>query len=139
MRTANLLVLCAVLLLPACGVASAPSTESNAEVAFVTATTTAQPAATQPESETSPLPPPELSAATATLAPAIVQATEPPPTDTPSPEPTSTPTETPTSEPTLTPTPDIDWTTVSERTPEGLMSLGNPNAPVTFIDYSDFL
>ncbi|MBV7335981.1 DsbA family protein [Chloroflexi bacterium TSY] len=35
--------------------------------------------------------------------------------------------------------PEPDWLTVVERTEDNLMSLGNPNAPVTMIDYSDFL
>lgn len=32
-----------------------------------------------------------------------------------------------------------DWTNVHGRTEEGLAYLGNPNAAVTLIDYSDFL
>lgn len=32
-----------------------------------------------------------------------------------------------------------DWTNVQSRTEDGLAMLGNPNAPVTFIDYSDFM
>lgn len=35
--------------------------------------------------------------------------------------------------------PEPDWLTVVERTEDNLMSLGNPNAAVTMIDYSDFL
>lgn len=34
---------------------------------------------------------------------------------------------------------DADWSNVSSRTNDGLAMLGNPNAPVTFVDYSDFM
>ena len=51
------------------------------------------------------------------------------PTATPLPEPTATP----------TPTPEPDWLATFGRTGDGLMYLGNPDAPVTVIDYSDFL
>ena len=32
-----------------------------------------------------------------------------------------------------------DWINLQSRTADGLARLGNPDAPVTFIDYSDFL
>ena len=32
-----------------------------------------------------------------------------------------------------------DWLTVSGRTADGLAMLGNPDAPVTMIDYADFM
>jgi protein-disulfide isomerase len=32
-----------------------------------------------------------------------------------------------------------DWLTVEGKTDEGLTYLGNPNAPITILDYSDFL
>ncbi|MEM7134057.1 MAG: hypothetical protein AAF702_47645 [Chloroflexota bacterium] len=32
-----------------------------------------------------------------------------------------------------------NWTNVQGRTDDGLAYIGNPDAPVTFIDYSDFL
>ena len=48
---------------------------------------------------------------------------------------TATPTET--AAPTLTPEP--DWLAYSGRTEEGLMFLGNPEAPVKMIDFSDFM
>ncbi len=88
-----------------------------------------------------------------------------PPTDAPAPSPTSVPTETlpppptktaiapPTSIPTEppptvtptdtvappTPTPAPDWLLVEGRTADGLPTLGNPDAPVVVLDYSDFL
>jgi hypothetical protein len=33
----------------------------------------------------------------------------------------------------------VDWLNNVGRTADNLMYLGNPNAPVTVIDYSDFL
>ena len=33
----------------------------------------------------------------------------------------------------------VDWLTVMGRTEEGLATLGNPDASVTMIDYSDFM
>jgi hypothetical protein len=50
----------------------------------------------------------------------------------------ATPTRTATHAPTATPTP-ADWLEAVGRTDNGLMYLGNPAAPVTIIDYSDFL
>jgi hypothetical protein len=39
-----------------------------------------------------------------------------------------------------TPTPEaVDWLTVEGKTADNLTYLGNPDAPVTLIDYSDFL
>ena len=91
----------------------------------------------------------------------------PAPIKTPMPEPSATPTneaETPTSkvateeptaviaeptevieeptppeEPITAPTEETDWGTVEGKTEDNLTYLGNPNAPVTIIDYSDFL
>ncbi len=74
-----------------------------------------------------------------------------PPTAVPTdpPTPTHTPTVTiipvtdtpdiPTNTPVPTPDPNFDWTTVSTRLDDQRMALGNPDAPVTIIDYSDFL
>lgn len=85
-------------------------------------------------------------APTATPVPATATFTAEP-TDPPTP--TFTPTvtiipvtdtpEVPTNTPVPTIDPNIDWTTVSERLEDGRMALGNPNAAVTIIDYSDFL
>ena len=58
------------------------------------------------------------------------------PTKKPSPKPTAT--ETPLPEPTATPTP-VNWLENTGRTADNLIYLGNPDAPVTLIDYSDFL
>jgi hypothetical protein len=102
----------------------------------------------RPGADVPPLPPPSTATPTATT---------PPPTPTPiltptptqvvvteaaaltSPEPTLPPTGTFTPEPTPTPSPEPDWLVSVGRTEEGLMFLGNPEAPVTIIDYSDFL
>ena len=37
------------------------------------------------------------------------------------------------------PTPEPDWLAYSGRTENGLMFLGNPEAPVKMIDFSDFM
>jgi len=42
-------------------------------------------------------------------------------------------------EPIVAPTEEIDWRTVEGKTESNLTYLGNPDAPVTIIDYSDFL
>ncbi|HXV43490.1 MAG TPA: hypothetical protein VEC96_10555 [Anaerolineae bacterium] len=75
---------------------------------------------------------------TVTAAPTAAPATptRAPVTKTPLSKPT--PTRTPSPEPTPTPTP-VDWLNNVGRTADNLMYLGNPNAPVTVIDYSDFL
>jgi hypothetical protein len=49
----------------------------------------------------------------------------------------ATATETPLPPPTATPI--QDWLTHSGRTADNLMYLGNPDAPVTLIDFSDFM
>lgn len=82
---------------------------------------------------------PAAPAPTATEA-AAVQPTEPP-----AEEPTTEPASQPTTEPATEPTEEIaaaeteDWSTVEGKTDDGRTTLGNPNAPVTMIDYSDFL
>ena len=92
---------------------------------------------------------------TATSAPTDTPVSEATPTieiDTPTPEvaieePTTVmeePTEvveelTPTEEPTVAATEEINWGTVEGKTADNLAYLGNPNAPVTILDYSDFL
>jgi hypothetical protein len=81
----------------------------------------------------------------------VEAATEPPstdllpptavPTDTPPAEPTTIPTTEPTSQPTNVPSeePAAETAVITGRTDEGVFFLGAPNAPVTMIDYSDFL
>jgi hypothetical protein len=85
--------------------------------------------------------PPSL---TATLAPSA--ASPPPPTATPELTPTSLTLLTPSAEPTLTPsaapsdTPEPQPTALAQgRTPEGYQTLGNPDAPLTLVMFSDFL
>jgi hypothetical protein len=79
----------------------------------VAATTSLEPAASTPVEEVQPT-------ATGT-APAL----------------TATPTETTLPSPTFTTEP--DWLAYSGRTEDGLMFLGNPEAPVKMIDFSDFM
>lgn len=47
--------------------------------------------------------------------------------------------ETPEMEPEAVPQAEVDWLTVEGKTDEGFTYLGNPDASVTIIDYSDFL
>ena len=101
-------------------VACAPGAEPESEVSVAVAS----PEATEP-------PLPEV-------------ATEPPPTALSSPT-TAVPTNEPPAPPTAIPTAEIEPTTVPEtaviagRTDEGAFFLGAVDAPVTMIDYSDFL
>jgi protein-disulfide isomerase len=95
-----------------------------------------------------PPPLPSTATATATLPPppptntplptpiqvAVIEALDPPPV-----EPSLIPTNPPPPEPAATPTPEPDWLASVGRTDAGLMFLGNPDAPVTIIDYSDFM
>lgn len=48
-------------------------------------------------------------------------------------------TETTETEPETAPQVETDWLTVEGKTDANLVYLGNPDAPVTMIDYSDFL
>ncbi len=114
-----------ILLLPACGGAVAPPAQPSVEVAG---------AAPIPTENNEPLPAPILPTATnialpPTQAPAMMAKTEP----------TATPTATPIPEPTATFTPEPDWLAVTGRTGQNQIFLGNPDAPVTMIDYSDFM
>ena len=96
-----------------------PAGSAVADMPAPTITATAKPTSTQPKP-------------TATVAQAIIA----PPTKTP--RPSATPTSTPSPEPTATPTP-VDWLKTVGRTEAQLITLGNPDAPVTMVDYSDFL
>lgn len=89
---------------------------------------------TPPATATEPPPTskPTSSLATAPLARAIIA----PATKTP--RPLHTPTKTPSPQPIPTSTP-VDWLNTVGRTEDQLITLGNPNAPVTMIDYSDFM
>ena len=126
-----------LLLLPvlsACGalaesVPALPAESESVEVAFVTASPTSPPTDT-PVPTFTPTP---------VVEPTAVLTDTSLPTATPSPEPTLPPTDTPTPEPTATSTPEPDWLNSVGRTEHNLVYLGNPAAPVTLIDYSDFL
>jgi hypothetical protein len=92
-------------------------------------------AATTPEPTDLPLakvtsPPPTAVSSPTTL-----------PTDIPPAESTTVPTDVPTSQPTESPTdePAAETAVMAGRIDEGAFFLGAPNAPVTMIDYSDFL
>lgn len=108
------------LIFTACSSYGLAGTDIPAEsVVAVGITATVQPTSTQPKP-------------TATVAQAIIA----PPTKTP--RPSATPTSTPSPEPSATPTP-VDWLKTVGRTGDQLITLGNPDAPVTMIDYSDFM
>ncbi|MCB0166899.1 MAG: hypothetical protein KDI79_21915 [Anaerolineae bacterium] len=113
-----LVLLSCALMLPGCaGAFVAPPPEPTpTEIAVATLRPTPTEAA---------LNPPALPAADATVA-VVVE-----------PEATTVPTDTPA--PTATPTPVPDWLTNYGRTTENLMYLGNPDAPVTLVDFSDFM
>jgi hypothetical protein len=54
-------------------------------------------------------------------------------------QPTATPNPTSTPRPQHTPTVEVNWLEVSGKTEDGLAYLGNPDAPVTMINYADFM
>ncbi|MCB0191149.1 MAG: hypothetical protein KDJ65_04325 [Anaerolineae bacterium] len=103
------------------------------------------PEPTLTEIAVSTLPPPTAtdtavpSSSTATSSTATPDLAEAAPTEAIASEPTALPTDTPTLEPTATPTPEPDWLNNAGRTAENLMYLGNPNASVTLVDFSDFM
>jgi hypothetical protein len=118
------------LTLTACGGVAAPEEAAQAPPA-ATATNTALPTTEPPPAPTATeLPPPSP---TATLVVVATTAVEPTPTDPPAPatEPPS-PAENADAGP-------VDWLASVGRTEDGLMYLGNPDAPVTLTDYSDFM
>lgn len=117
-----------ILLLPACS----PAMVSNPSPPE--ATPTEIPVSTLPPPTATPTPSPLPPTATPSSlnSPGFLSSPTPspsPPTATPSPEPTVTPTSTPTP----------DWLNSFGRTADNLMYLGNPNAPVTLVDFSDFM
>lgn len=83
----------------------------------------------------------ELPPTTVSSSPTAVS--EPPtavPTDVPPTEPTAIPTDQPVIEPPVpTEEPALETAVIAGRIDEGAFFLGAPNAPVTMIDYSDFL
>ncbi len=111
-------------------VACAPSAEPESEIRVVVAS---------PEATNSPLqevatepPPAVLSSPTAVLSlPTAVPTNEPPA------QPTAIPTDEPVNEPTAIVSPPT--AVIAGRTDEGAFFLGAVDAPVTMIDYSDFL
>lgn len=122
-----------MLILAACGGAvpeAAPvsQVEATATALLPTATNTALPEPTEIGME------PTAESEQATVTPTEEPATSAPEaTATSEPEPP----ETPTSEP---PAPaDVNWLTVEGKTEAGFTYLGNPDAPVTLLDYSDFM
>ncbi len=104
-------------------------------------TGTAPPVAEKPTDTPTAIPP------SPTPAPPEDTPTAIPPTATvaaPSEKPAAETTPTPLPSPTKPPAPTatataVDWLTVQGRTADGLPTLGNPDAPVQVIDYSDFL
>ena len=110
-------------------VACAPGAEPESEVSVAVAS---------PEVTESPLaevatdmPPTEVSSPTT--------AVSIPPTAVPTNEPPAPPTAIPTDEPVIEPTTVPETAVIAGRTDEGAFFLGAVDAPVTMIDYSDFL
>ncbi len=139
------IIFAAMLLLPACTQTAAEVPPTPTEIPVATAVPSPSPTVLPDPSPTNTPPP------SATDVPAVIaQATEPQqipsveikavtPTETPPPTNTPLPTDTPVPTDTPSPTPEPDWATNYGRTTENLMYLGNPNAPVTIIDFSDFM
>ncbi len=112
-------------LAPACGGAAGSELAEpvRAAIIFVTPSPTAQLTATPEATSTN--------APVATATPVVLtEATD---------LPAAPPPLTATPEPTPTATPEPDWLNTVGRTDDNLVYLGNPDAPVTLIDYSDFL
>ena len=103
-----------------------PAAPVRAVIVFVTPSPTPLPTAT-PEPTSTNVP---VATAMPVVSVVSMEATEPP---TAPPPPSATP------EPTPTATPEPDWLNTVGRTGDELVYLGNPDAPVTLIDYSDFL
>ncbi len=133
-----------LLILSACGGAAAPEPNTLEIVSqppsLAVATNTPLPEPS-PTDRPTPLPPPPTATQVVVVAPTdppaeviVVAPTEeiavpeppPPPTKTPLPEPTATPEV-------------VDWLNSVGRTADNLMYVGNPDAPVSVIDFSDFM
>lgn len=141
-------LLATAIFLTACGGAAsapqnidAPPAANTAETAPAESPTAtvqqptepAEPTATGPVQEESPTTESRQEAAvvntTAPTQEAVENADEPAPTDEPA-----------TTEPAPTAEPEeVNWLTVEGKTGDNLTYLGNPDAPVTMIDYSDFM
>jgi hypothetical protein len=132
MKKFAILVTGMLFAMPACAGGTAPQDIAPlAEAPIATATTAPDPTATNNAN----LPTPTATMQPVQGIPSGVLAAGP--SATPPQSPTMTPSPLPTA--TVTPTPNIDWATVTGRTTEGLNYLGNPRAPVTMIDFSDFM
>jgi hypothetical protein len=123
-------------------VACAPGAEPESEISVVAAS----PEATEPPlAEAAAEPSPTVSSPpTAVLSPPTAVSSPPTavPTNEPPVEPTAVPTDAPiTEEPTEIPTqePAAETAVIAGRLDDGAFFLGAPDAPVTMIDYSDFL
>lgn len=114
-----------VFSLAACGGVAAPTTAAPVAVA---ATDTPVPPPTN--TSVSPTEVPTTAPPTATTAAMAAETPE----NTPIPPPVTLVPPTPTAEIVA-----VDWLAVQGRTDDGLPTLGNPDAPVRVIDYSDFL
>lgn len=113
-------LLATAFLMTACG-----GTVANS-VPTVTPLPTDAPAPSPTPIPTVTLPPPTATAPAAT----VPAAAEPVATEAPTAAPTDT---------VALPTPTPDWLLVEGRSADGLPTLGNPDAPITVLDYSDFL
>lgn len=129
-RNVIFLLMLLALLLPACGTAvpeivpDVAVDPSSTKVAFVIA---------EPPTSTAtftPMPPTPEPSPTEVLA--VIEAM-----DTPTLQPEPTATDTLTVEP--SPTPEPNWLNNYGRTVDNLVYLGNPNAPVSIVDFSDFM
>jgi protein-disulfide isomerase len=108
------------VMLTGCGTVSPVEEPVVAATATLPFTATPRPTATHTAAPTHTV------AAVATAAVVNVTATQVAPTDTPIPA-------------TDTPTPEPDWLNTVGRTADNMAFLGNPDASVVVIDYSDFM
>jgi hypothetical protein len=132
------LILPLVFLPPACGVSPEPDIAAVEEVAApATVTVAVNTPTTQPTvpvvEETQPDP-------VETVAEAVEPATQAPePAEVVSAPTEPAETQTDETEPEPAVQAEVDWLAVEGKTADNLAFLGNPDAPVTMIDYSDFL
>jgi outer membrane biosynthesis protein TonB len=132
------LILSLAFLLPACGVSPQPDIAAVEEAvppatATVVVNTPTTEATVPVVEETQPSP---VETATNAVEPAT-QAPEPTEVVVTPTEPAEVPTTETEPEPAVQA--EVDWLTVEGKTADNLAFLGNPDAPVTMIDYSDFL
>jgi hypothetical protein len=138
------LILPLVFLLPACGASPEPDIAAVEEsVPPATATVVVNTPTRQPTPVVvEPTVPQQNEAAQLDPVETAAEVVEP---ATQTPEPTEAvvvptePAEAPTTEPAPPVQAEVDWLTVEGKTADNLAFLGNPDAPVTMIDYSDFL